>query len=244
MLWQPSCRPTWSSRAAAPCGWRPTRRKWRKSTANSGIYASAAWRRGPRSAASGRGGAELARRTGRRPARSRRQRDLSSLCRTLLVARQSRKSSAPRFRNGRRRRTDDKASSYVTALRRGGTTVNATGTAAPGLTPGCEVRPRKGHLVITDRYPGCVRHQLVELGYLKSAHPFGRRLGGVQRAAAPNGQLLIGSSRQYGVTYSAIDAPMLTWMLRRAQEYMPGLAGLSAYASGPAFAPRRRTSCR
>jgi hypothetical protein len=38
------------------------------------------------------------------------------------------------------------------------------------LTPGLEVKKRKGHLVITDRYPNFVRHQLVELGYLKSAH--------------------------------------------------------------------------
>ena len=40
-----------------------------------------------------------------------------------------------------------------------GITVNATGAWAPELTPGIEVRKRKGHLVITDRYPGLVRHQ-------------------------------------------------------------------------------------
>src|SRR5579863_3925054 len=48
--------------------------------------------------------------------------------------------------------------------------INATGAFAPDLTPGIEVKKRKGHLVITDRYPGFLRHQLVELGYLKSAH--------------------------------------------------------------------------
>ena len=36
--------------------------------------------------------------------------------------------------------------------------------------PSCQIRPRKGHLVITDRYPGFLTHQIVELGYLKSAH--------------------------------------------------------------------------
>ncbi len=30
-----------------------------------------------------------------------------------------------------------------------------------------KIKKRKGHLVITDRYPGFLRHQLVELGYLK-----------------------------------------------------------------------------
>src|SRR5207249_7784009 len=51
-----------------------------------------------------------------------------------------------------------------------GTIVNAAGPSAPMLTLGLEIKPRKGHLLITDRYPGFLRHQLVELGYLKSAH--------------------------------------------------------------------------
>src|SRR5262249_37776664 len=51
-----------------------------------------------------------------------------------------------------------------------GSTVNATGSWAPLLMPGIDVLARKGHLLITDRYPGFVRRQLVELGYLKSAH--------------------------------------------------------------------------
>jgi glycine/D-amino acid oxidase-like deaminating enzyme len=48
--------------------------------------------------------------------------------------------------------------------------INAAGELASQLTPRVAIRPRKGHLVITERYPGLVRHQLVELGYLKSAH--------------------------------------------------------------------------
>ena len=45
--------------------------------------------------------------------------------------------------------------------------VNASGADAPRLTRGLPIRKRRGHLAITDRYPGFVRHQLVELGYLK-----------------------------------------------------------------------------
>ena len=44
------------------------------------------------------------------------------------------------------------------------TIVNAAGAWATELTPGIEIKKRKGHLVITDRYPGFLRHQLVELG--------------------------------------------------------------------------------
>ncbi len=48
--------------------------------------------------------------------------------------------------------------------------INAAGEAAERFSPDLPIRPRKGHLLITDRYPGFARHQLVELGYLKSAH--------------------------------------------------------------------------
>ena len=51
-----------------------------------------------------------------------------------------------------------------------GVIVNAAGSWSPELTAGIDVKKRKGHLVITDRYPQFLRHQLVELGYLKSAH--------------------------------------------------------------------------
>jgi len=116
-----------------------------------------------------------------------------------------------------------------------GVTVNATGAWAPELTPGIEVRKRKGHLVITDRYPGWVRHQLVELGYLKSAHSTTGDSVAFNVQPRRTGQLLIGSSRQYGAEHSAIDSHMLTRMLRRAQEYMPGLADLSAIRSWTGF---------
>jgi glycine/D-amino acid oxidase-like deaminating enzyme len=116
-----------------------------------------------------------------------------------------------------------------------GVTVNATGAWAPGLTPAIEVRKRKGHLVITDRYPGWVRHQLVELGYLKSAHSTTGDSVAFNVQPRRTGQLLIGSSRQFGAEYAAIDAPILTRMLRRAQEYMPGLAELSAIRSWTGF---------
>ena len=48
--------------------------------------------------------------------------------------------------------------------------VNAAGEWASALTPGLPVAKRKGHLAITHPYPGFLRYQVVELGYLKSAH--------------------------------------------------------------------------
>jgi D-hydroxyproline dehydrogenase subunit beta len=65
--------------------------------------------------------------------------------------------------------------------------INAAGAAAPVLTPGLPIVPRKGHLVITDRHPGFCRHQLVELGYLDSAHGRRRDEGAAPGAGATAG---------------------------------------------------------
>jgi glycine/D-amino acid oxidase-like deaminating enzyme len=105
--------------------------------------------------------------------------------------------------------------------------VNAAGDAAPSLTPGLPVRPRKGHLAITDRHPGFVRHQLVELGYLKSAHGSTEDSVAFNVQPRPSGQLLIGSSRQFDRCDRSIDTAILGRMLRRATGYMPGLERLS-----------------
>ncbi len=110
----------------------------------------------------------------------------------------------------------------------GNVVVNAAGSSAAELTPGIEVKKRKGHLVITDRYPGFLRHQLVELGYLKSAHAVSRDSVAFNVQPRRTGQILIGSSRQYGAEHKEVDQNILASMIRRAQEYMPGLGVMSA----------------
>lgn len=108
------------------------------------------------------------------------------------------------------------------------TIVNAAGTWAPTLTPEVPIRKRKGHLIITDRYPQYVRHQLVELGYLKSAHSTTGDSVAFNVQPRKTGQLLIGSSRQYGDDRKEVDNGILTRIIQRATEYMPGLGTLSA----------------
>jgi glycine/D-amino acid oxidase-like deaminating enzyme len=104
--------------------------------------------------------------------------------------------------------------------------VIATGTDTT-LCPWLTLHPRKGHLVITDRYPGFVRHQLVELGYLKSAHSVATDSVAFNVQPRRTGQLLIGSSRQYGDLPAKADPAILRKMLDRAVEYMPDLKSLS-----------------
>ena len=116
-----------------------------------------------------------------------------------------------------------------------GTTVNATGAWAPELTPGIAVRKRKGHLLITDRYPGFVSHVLVELGYLKSAHSTTSDSVAFNAQPRKTGQVLLGSSRQFGSETTAIESPMLSRMLRRCQDYMPQLSDLIAVRTWTGF---------
>ena len=115
------------------------------------------------------------------------------------------------------------------------TTVNATGSWSPQLTPRLNVQPRKGHLVITDRYPAFVRHQLIELGYLKSAHAVTADSVAFNIQPRQTGQLLIGSSRQYGATSSQIDTQILGRMIDRARSYMPRLCELKAVRAWTGF---------
>jgi glycine/D-amino acid oxidase-like deaminating enzyme len=116
-----------------------------------------------------------------------------------------------------------------------GLVVIATGADAAKLVPGLDLKPRKGHLLITDRYPRFLNHQLIELGYLKSAHATDGDSVAFNAQPRATGQILIGSSRQYGASDTAIQSNMMTSMLRRALEYMPGIADLSAIRGWTGF---------
>jgi D-hydroxyproline dehydrogenase subunit beta len=106
--------------------------------------------------------------------------------------------------------------------------VNAAGAWSADMTSGIDVKKRKGHLVITDRYPDFLRHQLVELGYLKSAHSVSSDSVAFNVQPRRTGQILIGSSRQFGAEHKEVDHAMVVRMLGRAREYMPQLSSMSA----------------
>jgi glycine/D-amino acid oxidase-like deaminating enzyme len=108
-----------------------------------------------------------------------------------------------------------------------GIVVVACGPWSTKLVEGIPVKPRKGHLAITDRYPKFVRHQIVELGYLKSAHSVSSDSVAFNIQPRATGQMLIGSSRQYGAEGTEVDYALLRRMLARAQEYLPGIGKLS-----------------
>lgn len=106
--------------------------------------------------------------------------------------------------------------------------VLAGGIHAAELCPELPLRAKKGQLLITDRYPGRVSHQLVELGYAASTHDDSGTSVAFNVQPRPTGQLLVGSSREFDATGTGVDAGILTRMLDRAMSYLPGLASLNA----------------
>ncbi|MEM8933052.1 MAG: FAD-binding oxidoreductase [Acidobacteriota bacterium] len=132
--------------------------------------------------------------------------------------------------------------------------VDAAGVRALALLPaasrralaGHAIRPRKGHLVITDRHPGFCRHQLVELGYLASAHGDSEATGAETSVAfnlqpRVTGQMLLGSSRQFvDITRPpdrSVDSVVVRRMIDRARRFMPRIGELRAIRAWAGFRP-------
>lgn len=113
----------------------------------------------------------------------------------------------------------------------------ATGRALPELLPMLPIRARKGHLVITDRYPGKVTHQLLELGYADSAHGADASSVAFNVQPRPTGQILIGSSREYEVADDTVSMAMVQRMLQRSFRFLPWLRDLAALRIWTGFRP-------
>ena len=105
--------------------------------------------------------------------------------------------------------------------------INAAGEWASALTPRIPVQLRKGHLAITLPYPGLLRHQVVELGYLKSVLVTATESVAFNAQPRANGQILVGSSRQYGEMGRAVEPAIMERMFARATEFLPVLPTLA-----------------
>ncbi|MYM36804.1 FAD-dependent oxidoreductase [Duganella sp. FT94W] len=113
--------------------------------------------------------------------------------------------------------------------------VLAAGVRSGALLPELPLQPKKGHLAITDRYPGFVKHQLVELGYIKSAHAASGDSVAFNLQPRPTGQILIGSSRQFDTVDPAVEPAMLQRMLQHAATFTPRLADLNVLRTWTGF---------
>jgi len=113
--------------------------------------------------------------------------------------------------------------------------VVANGIQARRLVPSLPIEPKKGHLLVTDRYPGFIRHQLLELGYIDSAHQASGTSVAFNAQPRPTGQLLLGSSRQFSTTSSAVELDVLAQMLGRCARYLPALTQLNGLRAWTGF---------
>jgi len=129
----------------------------------------------------------------------------------------------------------DSAGSVATIA--AGAVLVASGIDAPQLIPELPVIPRKGHLLITERYPSLCHSQLVELGYLHSAHTMSGASVAFNVQPRATGQLLIGSSRELTGREPGINHALLRDMLHRAIEFVPALAGCAAVRAWTGFRP-------
>ena len=106
----------------------------------------------------------------------------------------------------------------------------------PGESP-LQLRPRKGQLAITDRYPGYLRHALVELGYIDAAHGDADESVAFNAQPRASGQVLLGSSRSFSDTSPDVDAALLARMVRRAQRFLPDIGALQMLRCWAGFRP-------
>ncbi len=113
----------------------------------------------------------------------------------------------------------------------------ATGCETAELLGPVPLRKRKGHLLISTAGRPLVSRQVVELGYTKSA------LGDSDESVAfnvqprPNGQLLIGSTRQFDDESPEVDPRMIGRLLERARHYVPDVDRLQALRAWCGFRP-------
>ncbi|HET9106157.1 MAG TPA: FAD-dependent oxidoreductase [Steroidobacteraceae bacterium] len=118
-----------------------------------------------------------------------------------------------------------------------GAVLIAAGCDTAQLLPQLPLRARKGHLLVTDRYPGVLRHQVLELGYTEGVRGEAASSVAFNLQPRPTGQLLIGSSRELDATDAAVSRPMLRRMLERAFSFMPLLRELHALRAWTGFRP-------
>jgi glycine/D-amino acid oxidase-like deaminating enzyme len=108
-----------------------------------------------------------------------------------------------------------------------GQVVVAAGVQVAALLPEVPVFGRKGHLAITDRYPGRLAHQVVSMHY--GQHAGGADALSVAANIQPRstGQWLVGSCRQDGQLDTEVDPAVLAKVLRTAMTLLPCLAQMN-----------------
>lgn len=102
----------------------------------------------------------------------------------------------------------------------------AAGLEVARLLPEIAVFGRKGHLAITDRYPGRLSHQVVSMAYGQASVTADALAVAANVQPRASGQWLIGSCRQDQQTDTSLDANALGCVLQAAIRLLPCLADM------------------
>ena len=119
----------------------------------------------------------------------------------------------------------------------GNAIVNACGCQAPDFSDDAPIKKRKGHLAITERLKGFINHQIIELGYLKTAHLATGDSVAFNVQPHKTNQILVGSSRQNDSEGAEVEHRILSKMIKRAFEYMPALRDVPVIRTCAGFRP-------
>ncbi|WP_165311665.1 NAD(P)/FAD-dependent oxidoreductase [Vibrio ziniensis] len=111
----------------------------------------------------------------------------------------------------------------------------ANGLQAPELLPEIPLLGKKGHVAITDRYDHSIKHTLVELGYISSAHQAQGSSVVCNIQPRPTGQLFIGATRQFDNQDYTVESEILGQLMRRALHFVPDLASMNIIRSWTGF---------
>ncbi len=118
-----------------------------------------------------------------------------------------------------------------------GAIVVAAGVQVASLLPDVPVFGRKGHLAITDRYPGMLSHQVISMNYGQAASGLDALAVAANVQPRSTGQWLVGSSRQEGQGDTSVDPAVLGAVLRAAIGLLPCLARMNVVRAWTGMRP-------
>ncbi len=100
------------------------------------------------------------------------------------------------------------------------------------------VKPRKGHILVTARRPGFIRHPLLEGAYVTTVQSAADDLQVALVAEMTGaGTMLLGSSRQFAVDDRSVSIDVIQAIARRARRFLPGLANTQVIRSYAGLRP-------
>ena len=113
-----------------------------------------------------------------------------------------------------------------------------SGVVAQRLGSALPVRPRRGHILVTEPVPAVIRHKVYEADYVGTvvSDAAGRQCSAVVEGTAA-GTVLIGSSRDVAGFSAQPDPAALAEMARRAISLFPFLAAVRAIRAYTGFRP-------